>query len=144
MNDRQIAIARLAGILRLPHKGHKEAFVLHRFGNHYLTGVYEYGESWVDVTAVTYNGLGDQYEVEGDMHSSPHPWGDEDLRLPTCLSATLDPVLDEIIPCALCNKPMWFADSWAPADEAICSECDTEVTARTHSRKTVNPFTAMP
>lgn len=39
---------------------------------------------------------------------------------------------DEIIECALCDKKLWFMDSWAPGDEAICSECDTEVTGRQH------------
>jgi DNA-directed RNA polymerase subunit RPC12/RpoP len=38
----------------------------------------------------------------------------------------------EIIACSLCGKRLYFADSWAPGDEAICSECDTEVTGRQH------------
>lgn len=34
--------------------------------------------------------------------------------------------------CALCRKTIWFRDSYSPGDEAICAECDTEVTGRPH------------
>lgn len=39
---------------------------------------------------------------------------------------------EDVIDCALCGKRILFVDSWSPGDEAICSECDTEVTGRTH------------
>lgn len=38
----------------------------------------------------------------------------------------------ELIECALCDKQLWFQDSYSPGDEAICAECDTEVTGREH------------
>lgn len=50
---------------------------------------------------------------------------------------------DEIIPCALCQKPIWFRDSWSPGDEAICAECDTEVTGRQHP-PSLNPAVGLP
>lgn len=34
--------------------------------------------------------------------------------------------------CALCDKLIWVRDSWSPHDEAICAECDTEITGREH------------
>jgi recombinational DNA repair protein (RecF pathway) len=34
--------------------------------------------------------------------------------------------------CATCGKTIWFRDSYSPGDEAICAECDTEVTGRPH------------
>lgn len=42
----------------------------------------------------------------------------------------IDP--DEITQCALCDKSILLRDSYSPADEPICAECDTEVTGRTH------------
>lgn len=39
---------------------------------------------------------------------------------------------DGKIECALCEKRIWFKDSYSPGDEAICAECDTEVTGRQH------------
>jgi hypothetical protein len=39
---------------------------------------------------------------------------------------------DDVVICATCNKPVLFRDSWSPEDEALCSECDTEVTGREH------------
>jgi hypothetical protein len=39
---------------------------------------------------------------------------------------------DDVLECALCSKLILFKDSWSPADEGICSECDTEVTGRPH------------
>lgn len=40
--------------------------------------------------------------------------------------------LDEIVECALCDKKVWMRDTWSPADDAICAECDTEVSGREH------------
>ena len=40
---------------------------------------------------------------------------------------------DDVVICSCCNKPVLFRDSWSPEDEALCSECDTEVTGRQHS-----------
>lgn len=40
---------------------------------------------------------------------------------------------EEMVDCALCGKRILLADSWSPADEAICAQCDTEVTGRDHS-----------
>ena len=34
--------------------------------------------------------------------------------------------------CALCGKRIWFQDSYSPADDPLCAECDTEVTGREH------------
>ncbi len=39
---------------------------------------------------------------------------------------------EELAECALCAKPILLRDSYSPADEAICAECDTEVTGRIH------------
>lgn len=39
---------------------------------------------------------------------------------------------DVIVECGLCKYPVWYRDSWSPGDEAICSQCDTEVTGRQH------------
>lgn len=39
---------------------------------------------------------------------------------------------DDVVICATCNKLVLFRDSWSPGDEALCSECDTEVTGRKH------------
>lgn len=39
---------------------------------------------------------------------------------------------DEVITCALCPRRIWFRDSYSPGDDAICAECDTEVTGRVH------------
>lgn len=39
---------------------------------------------------------------------------------------------DPVVKCGLCGKSIWFADSYSPADDAICAECDTEVTGREH------------
>ena len=39
---------------------------------------------------------------------------------------------DFVTNCSLCNKSIWFRDSWSPYDEAICAECDTIVTGREH------------
>ena len=38
----------------------------------------------------------------------------------------------QIVKCALCEKRIFLFDSYSPADEAICAECDTEVTGRKH------------
>jgi len=59
---------------------------------------------------------------------------------PTPAPAPLD---DEIIECALCPRKIWFRDSYSPADDAICAECDTEVTGRTHP-PSLNPTTDPP
>jgi hypothetical protein len=34
--------------------------------------------------------------------------------------------------CALCGKLIYFEDSYSPGDDAICAECDTDVTGREH------------
>lgn len=47
---------------------------------------------------------------------------------------------DEITQCGLCEKNIWFRDSYSPNDEAICAECDTEVTERAHP-PSLNPET---
>lgn len=39
---------------------------------------------------------------------------------------------EEEIDCALCATKIRLKDSYSPADEAICAECDTEVTGRQH------------
>ena len=38
------------------------------------------------------------------------------------------------ITCAGCNKGIWVRDSYSPpgTDEALCAECDTEVSGRKH------------
>lgn len=36
------------------------------------------------------------------------------------------------VTCALCDKLLWLRDSWSPHDEAICAECDTDITGRKH------------
>ena len=50
---------------------------------------------------------------------------------------------DMIVQCALCDKRIWFRDSWSPGDDCTCSECDTEVTGRKHPR-TLNVKTQPP
>jgi len=48
------------------------------------------------------------------------------------LSVDLD---DEFIACGGCDKIIPFEDSYAPGDDALCAECDTEVTGRDHTPK---------
>ncbi len=48
-----------------------------------------------------------------------------------------DGVRDHVINCTFCKKLVWFRDSWAPGDDAICAECDTEVSGRRHKRPTI-------
>jgi len=38
----------------------------------------------------------------------------------------------EICMCSACGWPVWHRDSWSPGDELLCSDCDTEVTGRSH------------
>lgn len=40
---------------------------------------------------------------------------------------------DFLINCALCDKRIWFRDSWSLSDDAICAECDTTITGREHA-----------
>ena len=37
---------------------------------------------------------------------------------------------DELIECSCCTKWLWLTDSWSPGDDALCSECNKEVTGR--------------
>jgi len=42
--------------------------------------------------------------------------------------------MENPVKCALCPRVLPLADTYAPGDEAICPECDTEVTGRQHPR----------
>ena len=48
----------------------------------------------------------------------------------------------DVVSCAYCGKLVLFAETYSPADEAICPECDTEVTGRIHPDPypTTEPF----
>lgn len=39
---------------------------------------------------------------------------------------------EDVVDCAMCGKVLLFSDSYSPGDEAICAECDTEITGRIH------------
>ena len=39
---------------------------------------------------------------------------------------------DDVVICVGCYKPVLMLDSWSPGDDAMCSECDTEITGRPH------------
>ena len=41
--------------------------------------------------------------------------------------------VDDVVICTCCMKPVLFLDSRSPGDEALCSECDTEITGRKHA-----------
>lgn len=53
-------------------------------------------------------------------------------------------VEDEVIRCAYCPKIIWHSDSWAPGDEALCSECNKEVTGRWKGPSIVPGFNPPP
>lgn len=53
-------------------------------------------------------------------------------------------VEDEVIRCSSCPKIIWHTDSWAPGDEALCSECNREVTGRWKGPSIVPGFNPPP
>ena len=40
---------------------------------------------------------------------------------------------EDVVDCAMCGKVLLFSDSYSPGDEAICAECDTEITGSQRS-----------
>lgn len=50
------------------------------------------------------------------------------------IASELDPGEWDYILCAYCDRILRHADSYSPADEAICARCDTEVTGRDHTK----------